>query len=361
MCYLGSRVGIRGGTMAYSIFMLPEGQMTVSGTTGGAGLDGVTQGDGSHMVGATITLQSRSWQEIEINDSAGDTNFQDSDTSQTLVNSETVETSPGSFTTFAAGTMVEAEYGITVTDPDGNTYQLVAFNFSTGSPAYGTIEGLAFIGPEGGFPPINVPLTVISAQEGPNYSAASYATPICFAAGTVIATPSGGVAIEDLAAGDLVTTLEGGAEPIRWIGRRSFPATGRFAPVVFAPGAIGNTRALAVSRQHRLMVRGWRAELLFGADSVWVPAVHFLGMDGVHLRTGGQITYLHLLLDGHRTLLAEGVEAESLHPGDIALGTIGADAMSEIDALFPEVRRLGARDISRPALRGAEARAILAA
>lgn len=348
--------------MPYSIYMLPEGLITVTGTTGGSGLDGVNQGTGVHLQGATITLNSNAWVEIQVSDN--DANFDDNDGNQTLQNAVTINSVAGNPTatqTFAAGVGVEAEYGITVTDPNGNIYQLVAFNFHNSNPNFGTIEGLAFIGPEGGFPPIGVPLTVIGTQEGPSYAATEHATPICFASGTRIATPKGEVAIETLAVGDLVTTVEGGAEPVRWIGTRSFPAVGRCAPVVFAPGAIGNTRTLVVSRQHRLLLRGWRAELLFGADTVWVPAVHFLGHDGVHLREGGEITYLHLLLDGHRTLLAEGVEAESLHPGDLVLGTLGREALAEVEALFPDALALEDRATAYPALVGAEARAILAA
>jgi len=347
--------------VAYSIFMLPEGLMTVTGTNGGSGLDGVTQGSGVHMVGATITLNSNAWVKIEINDN--DPSFQDNDGSQRTINAETINSNPNNPSatqTFNANTTVEAEYAITVSDPSGNTYQLVAFNFSTGSPSFGTIEGLAFIGPQGGFPPIGVPLRVISSREGPSFGATTYATPICFALGTRIATPRGEVPIEALEVGDLVTTLEGGAEPIRWIGRRSFPAVGRFAPVVFAPGVIGNTRQLAVSRQHRILVRGWRAELLTGQDSVWVPAVHFLVLDGVHLQSGGEVTYLHLLLDGHRTLLAEGVEAESLHPGELALGSINPEGLAEIDAIFPELMCRGASQTSYPAVRSAEALVLLA-
>lgn len=80
--------------------MLPEGLMTVTGTNGGNGLDGVTQGSGVHLAlpdtmapHAVITLNSNAWQEIEIDEN--DVNFQDSDAGQRLVNPETVETSPG--------------------------------------------------------------------------------------------------------------------------------------------------------------------------------------------------------------------------------------------------------------------------
>lgn len=102
--------------MPYSIFMLPEGLITVTGTNGGSGLDGVSQGSGIHLApaggnpGAVITLNSNAWEEIEINDN--DANFQDSDTSQQLVNSETF-----GGVTYPANSVVEAEYAVTVEGP----------------------------------------------------------------------------------------------------------------------------------------------------------------------------------------------------------------------------------------------------
>ena len=135
--------------MTFSIYMLPEGLITVTGTNGGNGLDGVNQGSGVHLAptmtapGATITLNSNAWQEIQIDDN--DDNFGDSDSGQRLVNSETVEISPGVTETFAANTVVEAEYSVVVADPSGTQYTLVAVNFSTGSPVFGTVEGLSLI------------------------------------------------------------------------------------------------------------------------------------------------------------------------------------------------------------------------
>ena len=41
----------------------------------------------------------------------------------------------------------------------------------------------------------------------------------CFTAGTMIATPSGEVAVEALQAGDLVLTESGASAPVRWVGR----------------------------------------------------------------------------------------------------------------------------------------------
>ena len=135
--------------MPYDIYVLDETDLTV---TGGQ-LDGVTQGDGSHLNGLQITLNTNAWQAITINDN--DANFQDNDGSQTLASGLTIDGN-----TYAAGAIVEAEYSFEVTDGT-NTWTAVAFNVRGGpGPSYGSIEGIAFVEGPGGFPPVGVPLTV---------------------------------------------------------------------------------------------------------------------------------------------------------------------------------------------------------
>ena len=53
-----------------------------------------------------------------------------------------------------------------------------------------------------------------------------------FVAGTAIATPSGPVAVEDLAAGDRVSTRDNGAQFVTRVGQRRVPDLGAMAPVV---------------------------------------------------------------------------------------------------------------------------------
>ncbi len=69
--------------------------------------------------------------------------------------------------------------------------------------------------------------------------------PACFARGTAIQTPSGLVAVEDLAEGDSVVTSSGQTLPICWIGsshircgRHANP--GRVSPVQIEKHAFGN-------------------------------------------------------------------------------------------------------------------------
>lgn len=335
----------------YSIYVLDESAMTIDG----AQLDGVTQGDGSHMVGATITLNSDAWQPVLIRDD--DQNFQDSDASQVLDGAQTID---GQL--YGDGTRVEAEYSMVVTDGI-QTYTVIAFNVNNSSPAYGTVEGLAFIGPPGSFPPVGTELTVLSASEGPSYAASSYVAPICFSAGTLIDTDRGPRPIEKLRPGDKVRTRGNGMRPVRWINRRRFAARGAAAPVRFAPGSVGNSRPLVVSQQHRLLIADWRAELWFGQPEVLVAAKALVDGGAVRLIEGGTVDYVHLLFDRHEVIFAEGAPAESLHPGQVCLDGLDGPARRELLSFFPELREgpMAYGPTAAPVLRRYEAQMLRAA
>ncbi|NUB44461.1 Hint domain-containing protein [Fertoebacter nigrum] len=181
----------------------------------------------------------------------------------------------------------------------------------------------------------------------------------CFAAGTRIGTPQGEVAIEDLRAGDMVLTADGGPRVIRWAGARRVEARGALAPIRIAAGTLGNRRDLLVSPQHRLLLSGWRAELLFGADEVLVAACHLVDDRRIRPAPQDHITYHHLLFDRHEIIFAEGCAAESFFPGAVSLTHSDAATQAEILALFPELAEAPARfgPTARRVLRRAEARA----
>lgn len=145
--------------------------------------------------------------------------------------------------------------------------------------------------------------------------------PACFVTGTRIATPDGPRRIETLAIGDPVLTRDAGAQPILWIGQRTSVADGDHAPVRIGKGALGNRADLLVSPQHRMLIDGWRAELFFGQDEVLVAAKHLVaGNDLINVQPQPTVDYMHLLLDGHQVIWAEGTPCESLDPGgDFAL------------------------------------------
>lgn len=159
--------------------------------------------------------------------------------------------------------------------------------------------------------------------------------PACFARGTLIDAPGGPVPIETLEPGDLVRTLDHGPQVLRWIGTSTVDGTGALAPVHFPADAVGNDRPLLVSPQHRMLMAGARAELMFGQAEVLVPALHLVGWNGVRRQPVMDVCYLHLLFDRHEIVFSEGAPSESFHPGGKMLADNRA-LRQEIAAIFPD-------------------------
>lgn len=155
-------------------------------------------------------------------------------------------------------------------------------------------------------------------------------------AGTLIDTPEGPRAVEDLRAGDLVLTLDNGAQPLRWIGQRTVSGQGVMAPIRFEAGAIGNEVELRFSPQHRIMLDGWRAELLSGESQVLAAAKHLINDRTIRQVPCDEVTYVHIMFDEHQVVLSHGARTESFHPGAWS-SSILSEQWDEIVAIFPEL------------------------
>ena len=186
---------------------------------------------------------------------------------------------------------------------------------------------------------------------------------ICFTPGTLSDTPDGPKDVDLLVEGDLVLTADDGAQPIRWIGRRSVQAMGDLAPVTFAPGSLPRlTRALSVSPQHRMLISGPEAELLFGESEVFVAAKHLLDLPGVSRSPSKVTTYIHIMLDRHQILTAHGAGTESFYAGDEGLESVNPRCRERMYATFPHLKdNLDAYgDTARPCLKAHEAQLLVA-
>ena len=151
----------------------------------------------------------------------------------------------------------------------------------------------------------------------------------CFCAGTMITAPHGDVAVETLAAGDLVTTTDGQHRAVRWVGHRAVAT--RFAdklkamPVRIKAGALGDSlpvRDLMVSPCHALLV-----------DGVLIQAAALVNGTSI-VRVGAMpetFTYYHIELADHSLVLAEGVAAETFVDNT---DRMGFDNWAEHQALF---------------------------
>ncbi|MGH1577611.1 Hint domain-containing protein [Planktotalea sp.] len=161
---------------------------------------------------------------------------------------------------------------------------------------------------------------------------------ICFTLGTLIDTPFGPRAIETLKAGDLVNTRDAGAQQIRWMGARTLPCTAKTAPIHFDLGALeGQTHPLTVSPQHKMLITHFASELLFGESQVFCSAKHMLG-GAITQSSQKMVTYVHLMLDSHQVITANGVETESFHAGPEGLKALSQASKEDLFRAFPALK-----------------------
>jgi hypothetical protein len=133
----------------------------------------------------------------------------------------------------------------------------------------------------------------------------------CFLAGTLIATPDGPRAVEDLVIGASVLTAGGGVAKVKWLGRQTvaalFDRAEDRAPIRIAAGALGDdlpVRDLKLTADHALLLSGVLVQagaLVNGATIRRMTAAE----------TGERYTVFHVETEGHQIILAEGVPAET--------------------------------------------------
>jgi hypothetical protein len=171
---------------------------------------------------------------------------------------------------------------------------------------------------------------------------------ICFTPGTLILTDQGQRPVEALSEGALVQTKDNGLQPILWTGHRRLSgarlvAMPHMAPVRFREGALDRgvpDAGLLVSPDHRLVLRGPRAQALFSSDEVLVAARDLVNEASVFRPRGlREVVYIHLLLPRHEIIFANSVESDSFHPASVAPDALTAQQREHLTSLLPGIER----------------------
>ena len=193
-------------------------------------------------------------------------------------------------------------YSLAATSPASLTSELQALNFT---PTLGQVL-------IGNTVSTRVALAINDSDGSVTSSTALTVTATCFLPGTLIATPSGEVAVERLCAGDVVSVLEHGrpvARPVVWVSRggmdaarfdhcdEAFPV--RIRKDAFAVGM--PVRDLLVTPEHCILTETGLvpARMLVNGASILID------------RDLPEYEFFHIELDAHGILLAEGLAAES--------------------------------------------------
>ncbi|MDF0596647.1 Hint domain-containing protein [Psychromarinibacter halotolerans] len=179
----------------------------------------------------------------------------------------------------------------------------------TGTVSYTTYTSNQLLTAVGSFTGITFTSSLTSGTDNAQMMNSLFVNSLeCFCEDTLITTPSGQRAVQDLAEGDEVLTADGRTVAIRWLGRTMVdPAVSdaaRVSPVRISKGALGNglpERDLLVSAEHAVALDG----KLVNAGAL---------LNGTTIRRDKRtepFAYYHVETDAHELILAEGVAAET--------------------------------------------------
>ncbi len=168
-----------------------------------------------------------------------------------------------------------------------------------------------------------------------------------FARGTLLATPQGPVAIEDLLPGDVVNSSHG-PQPVLWIGAATM-VPGQSAQGSLLRGLLRVTaESFGMSRPASDLVLGPGAALLHnppqlraanGQGHVLTPLADFAdGTSVFQVMPPSPVRVYHIRLPRHAAVDAGGLEIESYHPGSGTVERMAEAVQGLFLSLFPDVR-----------------------
>ncbi len=159
--------------------------------------------------------------------------------------------------------------------------------------------------------------------------------------------------------GDEVLTVSNGVQLICWVGSTTRNAQNGLAPIRIKAGALGEntpSQDLLVSPAHRMVVSGWRSELLFGESQTLVAAKSLVNDDTITVvHDLESFEYFHIMFDNHEIVMSNGAPSESFQLTAESLTTLDGATRSELLVLFPELSQRGTSAVAMPVLTDAEA------
>ncbi|GAW34365.1 hypothetical protein RA2_01413 [Roseovarius sp. A-2] len=169
-----------------------------------------------------------------------------------------------------------------------------------------------------------------------------------FVRGTLVSTPRGPLAVEDLLPGDKVLSVNNGPLAVHWIGSMTMHPDGAPGPTRkltrIMADAFGINRPLSdlmTGPGARLLSRPRHLRDRLGSDHVLTPPHAMADGHGAVCITPRQpVTLYHLCLRRHAVICVNGLQAESYHPGTGLDRALDARQLRQFLSLFPHIRDL---------------------
>ncbi len=170
-----------------------------------------------------------------------------------------------------------------------------------------------------------------------------------FSRGTLINTPRGRMAIEDLVPGMEVNTKDNGPLPVLWVGSMTLipqapgidPRSCRMTRVMPEAFGLGRPEAnLMAGPGARIMSRPEGLRDSMAGDQMLTPACDLAdGLNVIEITPQRPVSVYHICLSQHAIITAAGLEMESFHPGNAFERNMGQNALSLFMSMFPHITR----------------------
>jgi hypothetical protein len=270
----------------------------MSDTTVQSTLFGAVLSDGSSLDGTWTTTYNASYQVVSV--TATFEVFSATGGAPTIFTAPIVnqgaDPTPGGYYELVLTQWTGGSYSYLYVDYDGIKPTTLAVNTVGNTPLFSTSVQ-------------NFGTTPAPIGLNPNETGMITSLVTCYAAGTMIRTPDGDVAVDTLTVGQGVVSAAGETKPIRWIGHRTIdiarhPQPEMVRPIRIAAGALADSipaRDLLVSPDHAMLV-----------DNALIPARLLVNNRSITEEVGATaVTYYHVELDRHDIIIAEGAPSES--------------------------------------------------
>ena len=165
------------------------------------------------------------------------------------------------------------------------------------------------------------------------------------ARGALIATPDGPRAVEDILPGDVITTCVTGPQVVQWVGAMMMlPATSdtqssQRTLTRIAADSLGFNRPmpdLVLGPAARLLHQSPAFRNMYGSAACLAPASGLVDGDAIlDIRPASPIKLFQLMVPAHDTMLVNGVEVETHHPGPLIESQLSRDMLSLYLSMFP--------------------------
>lgn len=197
---------------------------------------------------------------------------------------------------------------------------------------------------------VNVPTALSKNIKAPAEHSAKAENRLGIARGTHVMTARGEVLVERLQVGDRVITRDHGMQTVRYVGSEKMTVTDENAPILFRKGAIKNARDLIVSADHRMVVKGAEAMMLYGVKEVLIPAQKLVNGETILRAIGGEVEFFQIVTNQHEVIYCEAAASESFMPDENGIDTLSPENKADVFKAFPTLA--SATDSYGPAARG---------